>query len=275
MALSFIQQKFFTEAGRAKRRIAIGIWHADEQIISSLRRAVEYADLTVVGCSIDGLQCIPTKDDDEASVAIVQLVKEKTVDGFVRGQLKDSYTYKQFLSQIGRHGEAKIVPIIVAHDEYFTTVTNGSYYNSLNAAQQYAEASRIARYYQEELRIKPTIAVMSTRRPSGLVGEYPLLEQIAKNNIETADRLRADGHDVKEYYIEYERAVWEGRNVIVGAIGMIANTWLKALTLLGGWTFVHGPYLDLGAYYDDTARNVKDWFWPIVSTVAWINRHEK
>ncbi len=275
MSLSFIQKKFLREANKKRRRLAIGIWRPDDrEIIDSLYLAQGYADLTVVGSQIEGLNCIPTKDDDEASQVIVDLVKEGKVEGFVRAQLKDSFTHKVFLEKMGRKEEGdKAVPSILAKEDVWFVVANCSNYQSLTADQQKKEALRTAQYFQEELGIEPTIAVMSTRRLTGKVGEYPLLEEIAENNIETANFLRGKGYDVKEYYIEYERAVWEKRNLFVIAIGMIGNTWAKGLVYLGGWTWVHTPYLDQGAYYDDTPRNNKDWLWPVISTVAWINRH--
>ena len=273
MARSAVEEHILNEAKKQRRKIAIGIWRPDnEEIVRTLREAQAYADITIVGSKIDGFECIPTADDDEASQVIVDLVVSGKVDGFVRAQLKDSYTHKVYVEKTGLTNTAKITPGVIAKDDFCFAVSNPSNYASLNVADQKMEAERTAQYLREELGIEPLIGVMSTRRPTGRVGEFPLLEQIAANCEETAQYLRDKGYDVTEYYIEYERAVWEKRNMLVPAIGMICNTWFKALVYLGGWHIVTCPFLDQGAYYDDAPRNNTAWFWPIVSTVAWINR---
>lgn len=270
--LSEIQKIFLNQARKQKRKIAVGIARPEEEVMDSVWQAAGYADLTIVGSKIDGLNSIPTKDDDEASQVIVDLVKNKKVDGFVRAQLKDSYTHSIFIKEVGGDPEAKFVPLIIAKDDYWAVISNPSNYSSLDAKHQQQEALRCARYMKEDLKIEPKIGVMSTRRPTGKVGKYALVEQIAQNSESTVEVLKKEGYDVKEYYIEYERAVWEKRNLLVASLGMIANTWLKGLCYLGGWKIIHTAYLDKNAYYDDSPRNNKNWFWPIISTVAWINR---
>lgn len=276
MKMSQIEKKFLFEAKLQKRKIAIGIWRPeDKEISKSLKKAARYADITVVGSKIPGFNCLPTKDDHEASRVIVDMVVNKKVDGFVRGQLKDSYTHKLFVEATGIDGKSKNLPVFIAKDDYFCAISNPSNYNSIDAARQKEEAERSARFFRDDLAIEPKIAVMSTRRPSGRVGEFPMLEQIAANCEETAAYLKELGYDAKEYYIEYEKAVWEKRNLLVASTGMVGNTWLKGLVYLGGWHIICTPYLDQDAYYDDSPRNNTNWFWPIVSTVAWINRNIK
>lgn len=272
MKISAIERKFLSEATKQKRKIAVGIWRPSEEIIDGLLMASAFADLTIVGCDLPGFNCINTKTDDEGSAVIIDLLKNKKVDGIVRAQLKDTFTFKLFVKECVGNPHAHFLPVIMAKDDHCFMLSNPSNYNSLNAEDQFNEAERAARYLKDELKIEPTIGVMSTRRPTGRVGEYPLLEQIANNSEYTAAELRKLGYDVKEYYIEAEKAVWEKRNLLVTAGGFIGNPWCKSLAYLGGWHFVQAPYLDQGDYYDDSPRNNIEWFWPIVSTVAWINR---
>lgn len=263
MITSIFEKKILSEAKQHKRKIAVGICRPDDkEIKSSLKKAAAYADITIVGSTIKGFECIPTKDDDEASHVIVQLVKDKKVDGFVRAQLKDSYTHQVFIEVMGNGIDAKQknTPCFFGKDNFYCALSNPSNYHSIDATQQKLEAERTAKFFRDDLGIEPKIAVMSTRRPSGRVGEFPALEQIAANCEETARYLRTLGYDVKEYYIEYERAVWEKRNLFVAATGMIANTWFKGLIYLGGWHMIAGPYLDQGAYYDDSPRIIPTGF---------------
>ncbi|MFA4818877.1 MAG: hypothetical protein WC621_03475 [Patescibacteria group bacterium] len=273
--ISFIQQLFLNQAKQGKRRkIAIGIWRPEQAVVDGLKAATDYADLTVVGCDIPGLDCIPTVNDDEASRKIIELLRTSKVEGFVRAQLKDSYTHKVYLETFKKEEpKFKFCPFTITNDDYWFTISSPSNYNSLTLEAKLAEAERAAKWLSD-LGIKPKIGVTSTRRLSGRVGEFGLLEEIAENCEKTTKHLTDMGFEVKEYYIEYERAVWEGCNLIIPSTGMIGNTWSKGLTFLGGWTNVCCPMLDEGVYYDDTARNHVNWFWPIISTVAWINREK-
>lgn len=271
--ISDLEKRFLQEARTKRRKIAIGIWRPEPEVVDTIWQAAGYADLIVVGCDIPGLQCVPTKDDDEASRVIIRLLQEKKVEGFVRAQLKDSQTHKLFLEKFGKKEDSQKKPVfsILARDDYWFAAPSCSNYNALTLEQKRFEILRCIQW-MEALGIKPAIGITSTRRLTGRVGEFGLLEDIAQRCQTVAEELRVKGYDVKEYYIEYERAIWEKRNLVCPSVGMIGNTWIKALTYLGGWHFVAGPYLDQGVYYDDSPRNNQQWFWPIISTVAWINR---
>ena len=271
--LSDLEERFLKEAHQKKRRIAIGIWRPEPVVVENLRQAAASVDLTVVGCDIPGLNCIPTQDDDEASAVIIDLLKQGRVEGIVRAQLKDSQTHAIFLNAYGRtESSKKAIPIFLARDGQWFAATSVSNYNALTLEQKRYEIFRVAEWMEDNLGIRPTIGIMSTRRLTGRVGEFGLLEEIAGRAQTVAEELRAQGYDVKEYYIEYEKAVWEGRQLICPSIGMIGNAWVKALAYLGGWRIVGAPYLDQEVYYDDSPRNWNGWFWPIISTAAWLNR---
>lgn len=270
--LSAIEKRFLDEARQQRRKIAIGIWRPDADIVASLMDATKYVDLTVVGSEVNGLHSVPTKNDDEASHVIVEFTKRGEVEGFVRAQLKDSYTHKVYLEAIGRPEAKKAFVAFVSRGEQWFSVVSCSNYNALTLEDKRYEILRGAEWLEDNLGIRPTIAVMSTRRPTGRKGEFPLIDEIAERCETVAAELRDKSYDVQEYYIEYEKAIWDERTLLCPSIGMIGNTWLKALVYNGGWRLVGTPYLDQGTYYDDTPRNYKEWFWPIISTAAWLNR---
>jgi len=271
--LSEIEQRFLAEAKPKRRKIAIGIIDPQTEVVKSLLKASDYADLVVVGCEIDGLNCIPTQSEDEASQVIIDLVKSGKVEGLIRGQLKDSYTHKLFLQAYGRPEDKEKIPVsFLAKDGQWFAATSISNYNALTLESKRAEIFQTVQWLENSLGIKPTIGITSTRRPTGRVGEFGLLEEIAQRCETIAKELAEKGYDVKEYYIEYEKAVWEGRTLICPSIGMIGNTWIKALTYLGGWHWVGLAYLNQGVYYNNTPKSNKDWLWPVIFSVAWINR---
>ncbi|MFA5022453.1 MAG: hypothetical protein WC508_05225 [Patescibacteria group bacterium] len=271
--LSEIQKRFLNEAVQKKAKVGVGIWRPEPTVVRSVIEASQYCDLTVVGTKIDGLNCLETKDDDQASQVIVDLLKQGKIQGVVRAQLKDSYTHELFLKEFKRpKDEFKISVSFFAKDDQWFVVPSASNYASLSLEAKRQEIFAAAEWLESNLGLKPTIAITSTRRPTGRVGEFGLLEEIAERCETVAKELKEKGYDVKEYYIEYEKAVWEGRTLICPAIGMIGNTWTKGLVYLGDWTWVSSFYLNQGVYWNNAPRNNSKFFWPIISTAAWINR---
>ncbi len=127
---------------------------------------------------------------------------------------------------------------------------------------------------EEDLGFPPKtekIGIMSSLRPTSHVGQYPLLDQMAKFNQDLAAYLRDRGYQAAEYYFEYETAVWNHADFIIPSMGLVGNAWMKALLYLGGWNLLACPYFDLGVVYEDGSRNEKDFFWHIVHAVAMAN----
>lgn len=268
-----ISDRFLEAAKKQKRKIAIGIMRPIPETIVSLKRASEYANLVVVGAKVDGFENIVEEDQDKASEIIIGLLKDKKVDGIVRGQVKDSYTLKYFFKAFGREelqSNRKIFPGILKKDDIEFFVSTCSIYQGLTFEDKKFEVDRIIAYMRS-LDIEPKVAIMSSLRPTSQRGKYPVLDEVAKLNTELATALTHEGVDAKEYYFEYETAVWEGRNLTVPATGLVGNAWVKALLYLGGWQLICCPYLDLGVVYEDGSRNEKDFYWHIVHAVAMAN----
>ena len=159
--------------------------------------------------------------------------------------------------------------------EYCFVVSTSSIYQGMTLEDKIFEGERIIKYMKEDLGIEPKIGIMSSLRPTSKIGKYPLLDQMAAINTELAKYLQKKGYDAKEYYFEYETAVWEGANLIIPAMGLVGNAWLKALMYLGDWQILACPYLDLGVIYEDGSRNEKDFYWHIVHAVAMVNARSK
>lgn len=257
-----------------RRKIAVGIFKPTDEIVDYLWAAQGYADITVVGSKIPGLNCIETKDDEEASRVICELAHTKKVDGFCRAQLKDSYTHKVWREMTGK-GESDKKPFIsfFAKDDRWSAAVAVSNYNALDLESKRFEIDEGIKFLENELGIKPKIAILSTRRLTGRVGEFGLNEEIAQRCATIAEELKKRGYEVHdEYYINYEQAIKEECTLICPSIGMIGNTWAKALVYTGGWEWVFTPYLHEGGYYDSTPRNNTNFFWAVVSCAAWVNR---
>lgn len=269
-----IAKKFLDQAKKQKRKIAITILRPIPETIKSLKKASQFADLVVIGAKVDGFENIVEKNDDKASQILISLLKEKKVDGIVRGQVKDSFTLDEFYRQFGRESissNRKICPIVLRKRDYALVVSTCSVYHALTFEDKIYEVERIIKYMKEDLGIEPKIAVMGILRPSSKRGKYKILDEITERCTNFCQHLIDEGYDVKEYYMEYETAVWEGCNLIVPSIGFVGNSWVKSLIYLGDWQVICCPYLDLRVVYEDGSRNEKDFYWHIIHAVAMAN----
>lgn len=265
---------FLEKAKIGRKKIAIGILRPIPETVESLRKVSEFVDLVVVGAKVDGFENIVEPNDDEASKIIISLLKEKKVDGIVRGQVKDSFTLDEFYRQFEMEpipSNRKVCPAILQKGEFCFVSSTASVYQGMNIEDKKFEVERIIRYMKEDLGITPKIGIMSTLRPTSKVGKYKILNDMAVVNSELASYLRSKGYDATEYFFEYETAVWNHCNLIVPATGLVGNAWVKALLYLGDWKLLGINYLDLGVVYEDGTRNEKDFYWHVIHAVAMAN----
>ena len=265
---------FLERAKIRRRKIGIAILRPIPQTIESLRRGAALADLVVVGAKVEGFENIVEPDTEAASRVLLSLLKDGQVDGIVRGQVKDTFTLDEFFRIFGKEpipSNRKVCPAVLERDPYSFIATTGSIYQGMTLKDKIFEVERNIRYLREDLGLEPKIGVMSSLRPTSKAGKYKFLDDIAAVNRELAAYLQGKGLDAKEYYFEYETAVWDGCNLIVPSMGLVGNAWMKALLYLGGWKLLACPYLDLGVVYEDGTRNEKDFYWHIVHAVAMAN----
>ena len=277
MATDF-EQLFLSQAKKKKRKIGIGILRPIKETVDSLKKASEYADLTVVGANVPGFKCYPIKDPDKASQKLISLLKNGEVEGIVRGQVKDSYTLDEFHRQFNREplpSNRKVAISVMKKGNYTFVPATLSVYQGLKLEDKIYEVERIIKYIKEVLGLEPKIAVMGVLRPSSHRGQYKMLDDVTEQCAKFNEYLVKKGYDSKEYYMEYETAVWEGRNLIVASTGFVGNSWIKALLYLGDWKLLGCAYLDLGVIYEDGTRNEKDYFYHIVHAVAMANKDLK
>jgi len=274
--LQNLPQILLNKAKKQRRKIAIAILRPIPETIESLKKASKYADITVVGAKVNGFKNIVEKNENKASQILIKLLKDKKVDAIVRGQVKDSYTLEVFFKQFNKKpipSNRKVYTFLMKKGKYSFFTTTSSVYQGLNMKDKIYEVERLIKYMKEELNIEPKIGVMGILRPSSKRGKYKILDKITKNCTEFYKYLTDKGYNAKEYYMEYETAVWENCNIIVPSIGFVGNSWIKALLYLGDWKLISCNYLDLGVVYTDGTRNQKNWYWHIVSAVAECNKY--
>ncbi|MFH1890418.1 MAG: hypothetical protein ABIJ91_02545 [Candidatus Kuenenbacteria bacterium] len=274
--LQNLAQMILDQAKKQKRKIGISILRPIPETVESLKKASEYADITIIGAKVDGFENIIEEDQEKASQILIRLLKDKKVDGIVRGQVKDSYTLDEFHRQFNKEplpSNRKVFFSLLQKGDYAFSLTTCSVYQGLNLEDKIYEVERVIKHMKEDLNIELKIAVMGILRPSSKRGKYKILDDITKQCTQLYDYLIQKGYNAKEYYMEYETAVWEGRNLIVPSTGFVGNSWLKSLLYLGDWKLIGGNYLDLGVVYEDGTRNEKDWYLHIVHAVALCNKN--
>lgn len=269
-------EKIFKErAGLQRRKIAVAILRPIPETVESLKKATAFADVVVVGAKVDGFENIVEADEDKAAEILLDLLKDKKVDGIVRGQVKDTSTLDLFFKKFNKK------PIPSNHKVFISLMKKGDYafipagcsvYHGMTIEDKIFEVERIIKYMREELKTEPKIGVLGILRPTSKHGKYPVIDNISQQCTEFYNYLVGKGYDAKEYFMEYETAVWEGCNLIVPSIGFVGNSWLKALLYLGDWKMLNCCYLDLGVVYEDGSRNEKDYFYHIVHAVAMCNK---
>ncbi|EKD56382.1 MAG: coenzyme M methyltransferase subunit X [uncultured bacterium] len=273
-----LEKVFLDRAKKKKRKIAIAILRPIKETVDSLISASEFAELTVVGVDIPGFNCFSIKNTEDASQKLLSLLKDGSIEGIVRGQVKDTYTLDLFYKYFNKTpipSNKKVCPAVMKKDKYSFVVGTCSVYQGHTLNDKIYEAEKLVHYIDKELKLKPKIGVMGILRPTSKHGKYQILDEITKNSRDLAKYLLNKGYDVKEYYMEYETAVWEGCNLILPSIGYVGNSWLKALLYLGDWKLLSCPYLDLDVVYEDGSRNETDYFNHIIHAVAMLNKDNK
>lgn len=270
-----IPTMFLKKAGKKRRKIGIAIMRPIPETIKSLKKAAKYAGILVIGAKVKGFENIVEDDQDKASEILIDQLKNKKVEAIVRGQVKDSTTLDVFYKKFGMEpipSNRKTFIGIMHKKPYTFFVTTCSIYQGMTLEDKIYEVEKNIKHMKEEFSLAPKIGIMSSLRPTSKVGKYPELDKVAKLNSDLCNYLKGKGYDAKEYYFEYETAVWENCNLIVPSTGLVGNAWMKALLYLGGWELLACNYLDLGVVYEDGTRNEKDFFWHIVHATALLNK---
>jgi len=270
-----LKEKFTELARLKKRKIGIAILRPIPETVSSLKKASEFADLVVVGAKIEGFENIIEENDDKASEILINLLKEEKVEGIVRGQVKDSYTLDVFFKKFNKEpipSNRKVAAAVLQKGDYNFVVSGCSVYQGMTLEDKIYETERLIKYMRDDLGIDPKIAVMGILRPSSKHGKFEMLDDISGISEKFYEYLISKGYEAKQYYMEYETAVWDKCNLIVPSVGFVGNSWYKSLLYLGGWESLSCAYLDMGVVYEDGSRNETDYFWHIIHAVALCNK---
>lgn len=264
-------------AKKQRRRIAIGITRTDHpQIVESLKRAKEYADVVIVGKEIEGFRCIPIESNEAIGRKMVQMLKTGEIDQFVRGQIDDFGCVDEFKKQYEIDPKEKRLDLALLEDlkghQFFLTMCSNPDGQTLEDKLRFADGS--TEWLKSEFKIKPKVAVMACCRP-GSYGRDPVMTKTYDEAEAVVKHLKEKGIEAKNVHIEIEKAVEWSANLILPARGNIGNQIFRVLYYLCGGKIYACPTLfkkdDQYIGYEDDSRNETDWFPHIVFASSWVN----
>ncbi len=269
-----IFEKVLDKAKQKRRRIGITIFRTDDEIISSLKKAQDLAEVIIYGKKIDGFDCVEMEPEgklqENIGRKIVQDFKAGKIDQFVRGQVDDFGVVEEFKQQYGIPKEEKrvcfgLMQDVFGRETFMTIISNPE-------GQDMADKKRIvdptAEWLQNQFGMKPKIAVMASCRP-GTYGKDPAMSKTYDEAEELVKYYTDKGYEAKNVHIELEKAMgWA--NILVPANGAIGNQIFRTLLYLGNGKNLASPTLFPGkGIYEDDSRNEKDWYPHIAAASAW------
>jgi len=257
--------------------VAVGLSSPNNEVMESLQRSREHADLRVVAPNSIELPNwnfqVVYADNPEKEVA--RMLAEDEVDGIVRGTIEGVETYDAYSNMTGE--SYTVVPSVMkdpSERQFF--VTPISNLKGWDRRSRYENALNTAKFI-EEWGLTPKVAVFSGVR--GRITEKERLgrkisDLLNKNHEGTewiVDKLKEEGYDAKNWSIDLNLAIEEGANLIIPANGMVGNQIFRTVLFCGGKSF-GGPRLGLSRYYGDNSRTEKDFEPHIKFLAARINK---
>ena len=266
-----ISEKILEYAKKKRAKVAIGLVKTNPEIIASLHRAEEYADVFVVGEKVDGLKFkfVPEQSNRDTAVGreMANMLKKGEIDAIVRGNIE---AYDCLHEVANLFGHKKILRTAIIKDqlgrEFLLAPAALAEGNSME--ERLWMASKMAEFLNS-LGILPKIAVLQ-------IYDTPVTESIAQSMDEAiyiAEKLKKQGWKVDFVGYAIEKAV-EFCNVIVSRNGIIGNaiwrtiTGFKAGQDLGDFSLIPEVLVDDSKFWDD-------YFQPILFAVALVNMKKK
>lgn len=268
--VDFIQQKAFQK----KRKIGITILQESDEIMESLKRTQEFADIVVYSDhQVRELETKVLTNEDEIIETLIQDYKQGKIDQFVRGQVDDFKTEQKFKEYFSVPEKEKRLSFAIIED-----VHNNQFVLSVASnpeGQNYKDKERIldgvTKWMQGEVNMTPKVAVMATCRPQS-VGKDPVMTQSYEDAENLVKFLSDKGIEAQNIHIELQKAVpWA--NVIAASNGAIGNQIFRALVLLGGGKSYFVPsYFSSGYSYEENSRNERDYYYHIMFACSLANK---
>jgi len=273
-------QKVEQLAKLGKPKIAFGLKEPDKEILESLRKGQQYADIILVGPkAISGIEGFEKVIDEMPEEKLASMLVNDEVEGIIRGTIDDFTTVEAYERLSGE--KYTFCPGLLEDPKgrqfFITAASNPEGWDK----QERLEASINIANFVKEWGIEPKIAVLTGRRHETYPRKKDIKEGvdgILNKTYEDAEyivgKLKEEGFNAKNWAIDLNPAIEAGSNVICPVNGMVGNQMFRVLLFSGG-KILAATRLGFSRVYEDNSRTEKDFEFHIKWTVAMINKKKK
>lgn len=260
-----------------KSKIAFGLKEPNEEILKSLKKSKQYANIVLVGPeSIKDIDSFEKIIDNNPEEKIASMLVEGEVEGIIRGTIDDFTTYEAYEKLTGE--KYTFCPGLLEDPNgrqfFITAASNPEGWDK----EERLKATITIANFVKEWGIKPKIAVLTGRRHETYPRKKDIKEGvdgILNKTYEDAEyiteKLKEKGYNAKNWAIDLNPAVEDGCNVICPVNGMVGNQMFRVLLFCGG-KILSATRLGLSRCYEDNSRTEKDFEFHIKWLVAMINK---
>ncbi len=262
--------------GGRNPRVAFGLAEPDKEILESLKRSKQYADITLVGPNtIADMQGFTKIIDTNPEERLAAMLAGDEVEGIVRGTIDDFKTYEAYLRLTGE--KETVNPALMESPQgHIFFLSPASNPEGWEKEERLFIAENIARF-AKGLSIEPRIAVYTgmrhatrERRKEIRKGVVGMLNKTYEDAEWIVAELTKKGFDAKNWSIDLNPAVEAGYNIHIPVNGMVGNQIFRVVLFCGG-KILACPRLGLSRCYEDNSRTEKDYEFHIKWLAAWIN----
>lgn len=201
---------------------------------------------------------------EDASRALVEMLREGTVDAAVRGNLSSKVLVPALKYTFGRRSLQRITLLDIANREIMLApvgIEEGEEKRDLIAFASQGKA------LAQTLGIPFKLAILSGGRLEDR-GRSARVDRMLDRSDALAESLKQAGIDAKDYGIELERAIDQGATMLLAPDGIIGNIIFRSLVLVGNIDSFGAYAASLPKIYVDTSRAKGSYLLPLVLASA-------
>ena len=238
---------------KKRYRIGIGINNTDTEVLEFLSSISSVTDLVIFGTDIEGFESVISENPENE---MVNYLKDNKIDGIVRGQL-DAVKLRGAMSLIFGYSKEDFSDIALVediHKRFFILcpISNQQGWNTEHKIKLINGSIKML----ETLDIPVKIGVLTGVRPKSL-GKISFLDETHRNAEEIIAHFKGN-YDIKNYNIEFEKAIDDQCSIITEINGMVGNQVLRSLVFAGGLKIYGAPVYGIKEIVVDTFRNSND-----------------
>lgn len=256
-----IWQRAMAAVQTGRKKIGIGIRNVTPRIVDSLRRASQYVDVMVVGQHVRGFECVESNTIEP----LVQIAKDRKVDGIVRGNFDALDGYRAVKTVLGHKGSifelnAFKINGIKSIDEYASgtfCLLPVSFANERTVEDKIRSIELHLQFFKK-IGVTPRIGLLGPGKPSDKQENVPEVDAGLQETAYLIEFYTERGIWVKYFNHQIEYAAQEA-NIIVAQNSWAGNLAAHCLVYLGSCDYLGGTALNIREIvYIDNGEAMQD-----------------